>query len=762
MNKDNLLGAPTEGLGQTVTFAGAPGQTPRLQLAGRTGVVQSIGNPALAQVGGLPQVPRPEARDRTFELLAGVADDYTTRRIKEEQQSRFLSGMQQVAAGATVEQIAKDRPAYTEVFGEADVVAGARAYAQSTAASKVALRLQEGMDQYAELPADQFGKVVNDIVTEAMQGDPATDAYTMQALGRTLPQVFATHARAHVRHTQMAARREQTNSRLSGAALLQDTLQRAIDDEAPEESRAAARESFVGSLLQPAGQPDASYSAGLAEDLSLLAEQGSFHAINTAREAGVFDLLDAKARAVVERTIETNERQMASKPVAEKFFDRVLELSLSARRDGTDQTRESLLAAYDKINEEWRARTGVRTDLIPRQQRASEVAALASTQEQDARRRAAEGRADARAAEAAASDAAREAAKAQEVADEEDAATRAFLAGRPDMIEGSVSGALADKVLRKHLDGILSSPGPLSHSNLNALRRLDLWRESGKSIAWVEGRARTQLKNAVNTRDLGQFATAYENFLRMQQFPGLAAAVYGEDNYARLLAFNAMHPQSLAENPGPNVESAFVSAMASPEKPRRAKVDKADIKALTSAITDKHTRWFGGPSLSDDGVRKLVDRLTPAVELFMGQGQDADSAAASAMAIARSQGAAVFGSHVIFDRHLAGKSRIDALRAGDKSRLIYDDASTDRHFNDFVKEFVGDAELAGMMPGASPGQLLVLARREGEVAVLPTSYGDIGAWISKRNAASVKQKPQPQARSPFSYERAFNNDPLLK
>ena len=365
MNKENLLGAPTEGLGQTVTFAGnVRGGGSQLGADGfsplRSGVQGAQG--ASAIMGQGPQA----VKDPTMALLAKAGQDILAPHIEKARTEAFLNGMQQVAGGRALADVAKDEPWYMKVFGDSDLIAGARAYTQQTKAQETVSALQDNMEELSKLPGQQFNEHVRKLLDSNMTGDSVADAGLMQAMSRTLPGLYSAHARAHVKHLQFEAATAESAMRGSAGKSLQqqyaEFATNGVASDAPD--RVIADAAFIGTLGQAEGRDDKSYAQGLGRSFQEWAEAGNFHAIRVAKAAGYFDKVDPAMRPKIEDLIDRNAAQAINSKQAAPLQQEWLQLRMGAQEGAIPDER--LAEAIDKLNTKARDMLGIEGNFISR------------------------------------------------------------------------------------------------------------------------------------------------------------------------------------------------------------------------------------------------------------------------------------------------------------------------------------------------------------------------------------------------------------
>ena len=133
------------------TFSFAPPGTPQAQ-ANEQAVGTRAGNvnPQASQQALTYQSPPP---DKTFEAVIGFADKAFGEKLGEIKQEQFLRGMQQAASGEALTDIVNEQPWYSKVFGDSDVVEGARQYSALEKGAEFSTQLDQEMPELRKLGA---------------------------------------------------------------------------------------------------------------------------------------------------------------------------------------------------------------------------------------------------------------------------------------------------------------------------------------------------------------------------------------------------------------------------------------------------------------------------------------------------------------------------------------------------------------------------------------------------------------------------------
>jgi len=203
MAADNLAGAPTQGLGQTVTFAFDPGRAVQQQNINTIGGGASIsrqGQSGTFGVGANKTVDAPDLTAETLDVLGRLAGNIMKPAVERAKLENFSKGVQAAASGKAIQEIAAEQPWYATLFGEADAVQGARTYHAANKVYEAQGEIENQWDVLKTMSMDAGRAEINKIIASKMTGDPYADAEIQQQTTRILPGVFKSLAKEQVKH----------------------------------------------------------------------------------------------------------------------------------------------------------------------------------------------------------------------------------------------------------------------------------------------------------------------------------------------------------------------------------------------------------------------------------------------------------------------------------------------------------------------------------------------------------------------------------
>jgi hypothetical protein len=365
MANDNILGAPAQGFGQDVSFTFRPDNrsTPNLDGLGRATAARGgvLGSP----VSGGVQQARPvisvdNRPDPTMTLLSKMAEGALKHKLQEKRAEAFVDGMQRAANGEAIADIAEGQPWYTTIFGESDVVEGARAYTTQAKTAELAGAIEDGMHELRKMDSSQAKSYYSDLLAKNMTGDPATDAALMQGFARTLPATMRRQAKEHYAFRQEEASAAESRAFLSAADLMQKRAQAGTqnDDE-------YAREwvSFIAGSRPAVGRDVESWQKARTQDMLNLAQAGKFHAVGALKASGFLDLLPADSRTKIESALDTAENRTVSNKLFE-YAPMIGQIAGQAEVFSTDLDPTATAQQMRDLNARFRKETGIDRDLI--------------------------------------------------------------------------------------------------------------------------------------------------------------------------------------------------------------------------------------------------------------------------------------------------------------------------------------------------------------------------------------------------------------
>lgn len=359
MANDNTLGAPTEGLGQTVTFAsGQRTGVPQATAIQRGDLRASATGGAAVRTAQALQVPTPKG-DTLFQTLARLGGDLIKPQLEAERTLKYVEGMQKAASGQAIEEIVNEQPFFSSLFGSSSVVDGARAYSASAKATAMAVDFETNMGELRKLSPAEMSQYTASKITEATSGgDAITNAMIVQQVSSTLPAVMKGQTKAHLRY-QQEVRIDATSSKYDADfALLQANAVAAGKPDATktvDDVIQSGIEAMKGLTRDDEIDPEL-HSKLVAQSAAKAIMGGNFRAMEILEKSQKLAELTPDDQYRVKRAYNVAVSEAKGKMPLE-FYTKVLEFQLKSDQPESN-SRESIQAAADEINNEWKRLKG--------------------------------------------------------------------------------------------------------------------------------------------------------------------------------------------------------------------------------------------------------------------------------------------------------------------------------------------------------------------------------------------------------------------
>ena len=149
-----------------------------------------------------PSVGQQQAISAAVRAVAQGQYQATEKVLTPYRQEQVLKGMQAVAMGQTVNQVAAERPAYATLFGDTDATLGAKLYAKAAKGQEVIKGIQEAMPELRKLGPDQARQAILKHVNSVQTGDPAVDTEIQTKLMESFPGLMDTYTKQAIQYQQ--------------------------------------------------------------------------------------------------------------------------------------------------------------------------------------------------------------------------------------------------------------------------------------------------------------------------------------------------------------------------------------------------------------------------------------------------------------------------------------------------------------------------------------------------------------------------------
>lgn len=240
--------------------------------AARSGNVRvqapSVIGPAASTILGLgvKHATSTDGADALTKIANNFREQISAEGIQQQRQQNMLKGMQAVAMGKTLDDVTKEQPWYTKIFGKSDVVLGAEMYAQQTLADSVVHDIRDNMKIIREMEPDQARQIIGDRFKAASTGIPSVDIQVQGHLLKAFPSIMDAYTKESLKWRQEQADKAQRASFDSSFAIMSKELKDLSIDPTSPSGRAEAAISVAEFDLRydrPVGQTDEAWRANV-------------------------------------------------------------------------------------------------------------------------------------------------------------------------------------------------------------------------------------------------------------------------------------------------------------------------------------------------------------------------------------------------------------------------------------------------------------------------------------------------------------------
>lgn len=655
MADSNTQGAPTEGLGQSVTFAFKPGSGIPVLNPTRVPDVQvgTRGGPA-TQLNALQPQQRDPYATETLDFLVNVGQAILKPKLEQAKMDRYVAGMQQAATGDAMADIAARQPWYSKIFGDSDTVEGARAYHSEAIANKAVLDMEADMPRLRSLDPGSVQTEYSKRLAGVLTGDKATDAAVMAGLTRAMPAFMRRQAKEHYSWRQERAAEAEGDAFRTHAATMQSLgvpYQSGIVS--PEDYTESAQR-FLLSQLPAAGRDPESWKKDMTARLIGAARDGQFHALGVLRTPpmkgapSMFELLDDEQRVRVEAAVAAAESR-AKAEAGSGYMDRWSEIMARSKalpvHGGltADQTRDQI----DALNNDWMRETGITTPLI----NASTGAGIVENALDAAIKN---NEAEAKAAKAAAAAATTETGKAEAVLRGVNANVTSFRThGKATDVSNKEDIRLAWAAIKS------KATDEAGHGEyLNTVKQVYL-NDPGSADEALKDQLQGAIRQARAGGNPDAIVAPYMLWKQLQQRAPDLATFYAGEFGADMNRLDLALSSTQQAGPGsPEVARAFQSVFMEPQVRGQGTMKPDDRKALLEGVagwSQGKMNWFarvlapdfqvtpGENVLRAADVGRLAETISGTVGEITAAGQSFDSSVRGALTAQQARGLEVFG-----------------------------------------------------------------------------------------------------------------------
>ena len=660
---DNLLGAPTSGLGQAVDYTydtevskGMP--TLRFQqveqvVAGHTG-----GTSRTAHVEGYQPI---KADTGLITAISKVAGGFIDGKVKAAQQNAFIEGQQTAMQGKAIDEIIEEQPWFSKTFGfGADVIEGARQWTAADRANRLATQIEQRMDIWKTYDPSTAAREYSSAMDSVKTGDDATDRAISAQVLKQYPGLMKAQSKAHWGYLQDNASKAWENAYSSVAARVQAAGASYAAGTTSDADMEALKADALATVMPVPGMDEENYKRSLSANAVVSAKRGDLFMLNALTDAGMLNALSPEQRLAVEQAQVAGHNKVHGTYSKERVNGlSAFMATLAKPYDG--YTIEKAHATIDQINTDFKRATGSKEDYFPVDKSISDLASLnvkiqnSQYERADALRKRAER--EGRAAQTQSDKDAAAFEKEQAEKREHDTTVFNILRGRvgtalsqPGLSEDKVNNLFASMFNDARIGRLTGDGGkPVSPQSL----LMSNYYDNGKAVRPVADMLRGSIAPFSDSKAWGPGFDAINTEYQAlrEQSEGAAAAYYG-DFAKNLNRYEYALNQQRALNGGRELDAnqkttAFHSAFVAP--PPQLSQTKEETDAFRKGLGDtvRQTKWYGGDEydLRPGMERFIVDAVADDAKQYQTYDPSGSREKASqyALAGARANGLEVYG-----------------------------------------------------------------------------------------------------------------------
>jgi len=354
---------------------------PQITLQGGTNRAVSAATPGLVPGGEFQQAA--DLSVKSIEALGKLTGNALAPYIEEQQLRAYFDGMSQVVQGRALQDIHREQPWYTKIFGPSATVQGAQNMTALTAISQAQSEAMAAMPELRKQPPDVMRRfMVEQAIRIGSTGDPTVDGLVQQKLAEQWPTLLDTHMKQHYAWQQEDMGNKFVTMQAANGKLLQETMNAQMDFADPGRLQ-IEYEKFRSGLLRPAGMDDNAYGKYMTLAAKTQLQNGNFAAYDTMkRDPSVWQAIPPESRAEIERSEElwSARAQQYNPALVDIMTDRG-KFTLAVTQGAFFGDEAAVHTAIDSFNARYKAQTGSNLDIIDNKERAHLIQQALAVQE---------------------------------------------------------------------------------------------------------------------------------------------------------------------------------------------------------------------------------------------------------------------------------------------------------------------------------------------------------------------------------------------
>ncbi|AEZ65104.1 hypothetical protein phiKT_00021 [Escherichia phage phiKT] len=282
------------------------GAATRPATAAQQGSISYVGA-QVAEESAASQYSRAQS-DKTTDWLLKAASAIIEPKMQALQSQQVMKGIQEAAAGKSIDEIKDAPPWYSAIFGDSDLVTAARAYQAQAAVSKFVTQVQRDIPTMNNMSPEEARNYMTTKWQEFQTGDMITDAVANQQFLNAAPGLFEQYNKQNYKNWQETAKvaQQQAYSAMS-ASYNQKAMSYATDGTISKDDLLKSQVELINGLSSVDGQTFESWSSNLVSAVQDAVNNGNFHSVTAITSSGLLDNLPPDQQSAIGSMIRAGE-----------------------------------------------------------------------------------------------------------------------------------------------------------------------------------------------------------------------------------------------------------------------------------------------------------------------------------------------------------------------------------------------------------------------------------------------------------------------
>lgn len=271
--------------------------------------------------------------DKTTDWLLKAAAAIIEPKMQALQSQQVMKGIQEAAAGKSIDEIKDAPPWYSAIFGDSDLVTAARAYQAQAAVSKFVTQVQRDIPTMNNMTPEEARDYMTTKWQEFQTGDMITDAVANQQFLNAAPGLFEQYNKQNYKNWQENAKvaQQQAYSAMS-ANYNQKAMGYATDGTISKDDLLKSQVEMINGLSPVDGQTFESWSSNLVSTVQDAVNNGNFHSVAAITASGLLDKLPPDQQSAVSSMIRAGEaKSIMDVRITPEYASQIADLQLELR-----------------------------------------------------------------------------------------------------------------------------------------------------------------------------------------------------------------------------------------------------------------------------------------------------------------------------------------------------------------------------------------------------------------------------------------------